>query len=70
MKLEISPAALLDLLDIAMFIAEDKPKRALTFTEELEAKCESLCRAPGIGTSRPELGSGVRVFPHGHYLIF
>ena len=70
MKLELSPAAQLDLMDIAMFIAEDNPKRALTFTDELEAKCEALCRAPGIGTSRPELGSGIRVFPHGRYLIF
>jgi toxin ParE1/3/4 len=69
-KLEFSPAAQSDLMDIAMFIAQDNPKRALTFVEELEGKCEALSRAPGIGTSRAELGEGIRVLPHGRYLIF
>jgi toxin ParE1/3/4 len=41
-KLEFSPAAQSDLMDIAMFIAQDNPKRALTFVEELEGKCEAL----------------------------
>jgi toxin ParE1/3/4 len=69
-KLEFSPAAQSDLMDIAMFIAHDNPKRALTFVEELESKCEALTRAPGIGTLRAELGEGIRVLPHGRYLIF
>jgi toxin ParE1/3/4 len=69
-KLEFSPAAQSDLMDIATFIAQDNPKRALTFVEELESKCEALSRAPGIGTSRAELGEGIRVLPHGRYLIF
>jgi toxin ParE1/3/4 len=29
-----------------------------------------LGHAPSIGTARPELGEGVRMLPHGHYLIF
>jgi toxin ParE1/3/4 len=43
---------------------------ALTFVDDLERKCDVLGRAPGIGTSRPELGDGVRMLPHGRYLIF
>ena len=47
------------LVDIAMFIAQDKPARALTFVDEREVKCDALRRTPGIGTSRPELGGGI-----------
>lgn len=57
-------------MDIAVFIAQDNPKRASTFVDGLEAKCEALGGAPGIGTSRPELGDGIRMLPHGRYLIF
>lgn len=70
MKVTFSPAAATDLMDIAMFIAQDNPKRALTFVDELEGKCDALGGAPGIGTSRPELGEGTRMLPHGRYLIF
>ena len=70
MKVTFSPAAEEDLLDIAVFIAQDNQARALTFVDELESKCDALGHAPGIGTSRPELGDGVRMLPHGRYLIF
>jgi toxin ParE1/3/4 len=70
LKLVFSPAAEADLLDIAIFIAQDNPARAVSFVDELESKCETLVGAPGIGTSRPELGDGVCMLPHGRYLIF
>jgi toxin ParE1/3/4 len=57
-------------MDIAIFIAEDNPARALTFVDELEDKCDLLGASPGIGTSRPELGEGISTLPHGRYLIF
>ena len=57
-------------MNIAIFIAHDNPKRALAFVDELEGKCDALGGAPGIGTSRPELGEGIRMLPHGRYLIF
>jgi toxin ParE1/3/4 len=69
-KVTFSKVARDDLLDIALYIAQDDPARALTFVDELEARCNRLGDAPGIGTARPELGEGVRVLPHGHYLIF
>ena len=70
MTVRFSPAAQTDLMDIAVFIARDNPARALTFVDELEQQCERLAAAPGIGTLRPELGSGLRMFPYGRYLIF
>ena len=70
MKVTFSAVAKDDLLDIAVYIAQDNSTRALTFVDELEAKCNRLGNAPGIGTARPELGEGIRVLPHGRYLIF
>ena len=70
MTATFSPAARDDLIEIALFIAEDNPTRALTFVDELEDKCHALGTAPGIGTSRPELGEGVAMMPYGRYLIF
>ena len=70
MKVTFSPAAQADLLDIAAFIAQDNPTRALTFVDELEDKCTALGSAPGIGTARPELGEGICMLPYGRYLIF
>lgn len=70
MKVTFSPAARDDLLEIALYIAEDNPNRALSFVGELEDKCAVLGNAPGIGTARPDLGEGIRMLPHGRYLIF
>ena len=70
MKVVFSPAARDDLLEIADYIAQDNPRRAMSFIDELESRCDALGAAPGIGTQRPELGTGVRALPHGRYLIF
>ncbi len=70
MRVEFSSVAKADLLEIAIYIAQDNPKRARSFVDELEAKCKALGGAPGIGTARPEIGEGLRAMTHGHYLIF
>lgn len=57
-------------MEIAIYIAQSNPTRALTFVDELEDRCALLGNAPGIGTTRPELGEGIRMLPHGRYLIF
>jgi toxin ParE1/3/4 len=70
LKLTFSPAAQEDLMEIAEYIAQDNPARALSFADELESKCEALAREPGISTARPDLGEGIRLLPHGRYLLF
>ena len=70
MRVKFSPAARDDLVEIALYIARDNPARALTFVDELEAKCARLGAEPGIGTARPELGDAMRMLPHGRYFIF
>ncbi len=57
-------------MDIAVYIAQDNPVRALSFVDELEGKCLEVGRAAGIGTARPEFGDGIRMLTHGRYLIF
>ena len=57
-------------MEIALYIAQDNVNRALAFVDELEESCRALGNAPGIGTARPELGDGIRMLPHGRYLIF
>jgi toxin ParE1/3/4 len=69
-KVTFSKVARDDSLDIALYIAQDAPARALTFVDELEARCNKLGGPTRIGTARPELGEGVRVLPRGHCLIF
>ena len=70
MRLVLSRRAAADLEEIGDYIAQDNPLRATTFVEELASHCERLTRYPDIGTARPELGEGLRVMPHGRYLIF
>ena len=50
--------------------AHFRSERAPSFVDELEAKCLRLGQVSGIGTARPELGDGLRMLPHGNYLIF
>lgn len=70
MRVTFADAAHGDLMDIALYIAQDSPARALTFVDELEAHCNTLGRTPHIGVPRPELGQNVRVLAHGRYLAF
>ena len=52
-----------DLDAIFDFIAADNPRRALTYIEEIEAACESLCTTPMMGVDRSDLRHGIRVLP-------
>ena len=65
-----SPLAETDLVEIGIYIARDNPKRALSFIDELEIKCEALREFPGTGVARHDLAAELRMLPHGSYLIF
>lgn len=71
MKLVLTDEARADLLQIGVWIAEDNPARALTFVDELEARCARLVAMPRAYPLVPRHeDSGVRRVPHGDYLIF
>ncbi len=70
MKVDFTADAKIDLIDIAIYIAQGNRERALSFVDELESKCLKLGLTKGIGAPRPELGEGIRMLPHDRYLIF
>jgi toxin ParE1/3/4 len=66
----ITRRAQADLDEIADYVAENNPKRAITFTREIIGHCHRLGNTPHVGRSRPNLGPGIRSIPHGRYMIF
>lgn len=68
-RLEISRWIEGDLDDIAAYIAEDNPPRAVTFIQDIRAKFQEIKRTPNIYQVRPDLGDGARVATVGGYAI-
>jgi len=69
-RYRISPLAEQDLEAIGDFIAQDNPRRALTFIAELRVQCDKIVASPKAFRARPELGEGIRSFTYGNYVIF
>jgi toxin ParE1/3/4 len=66
-----SPAADNDLVDIAAFIARDKPEAASRWVHAIKGKCELLAGQPDMGEERSGFGvPGCRSFCVGEYVIF
>lgn len=71
MILELSSEAESDLEQIADYIAQDNPRRALSFIRELRSKCEDLVDNPNGFALVPRYERhGIRRRVHGNYLIF
>jgi toxin ParE1/3/4 len=71
MKLVITDEATADLREIGDWIAANNPRRALSFVDELKARCVRLIDTPLAYPLVPRHeASGVRRQPHGAYLIF
>lgn len=66
----ISPLAEQDLEAIGDFIAQDNPNRALTFIIELRNQCAKVATNPKTCRLRHELGTNIRSFAYGNYVIF
>ena len=59
-----------DLLDITAYIGRDAPVRAKSFVAELRSRCLSLAEYPEAGSLRPDIFEGLRIIPHGNYIIY
>jgi toxin ParE1/3/4 len=59
-----------DIESIALYTFDLNPLAAHHFLDALDHTCDLLAVHPLMGRSRPELGSEVRSFPVGNYLIF
>ncbi len=71
MKVRFSGEAETDLERIGDAIAADNPERAITFIQEIRAKCRALADFPLSAPLVPRFEAhGVRRAVHGNYLVF
>jgi toxin ParE1/3/4 len=66
-----TPLAAQDLEDIADYIAQDNPVRALSFVAELQAQCQTIARQPmlyRLSSSNPRVLVGLQ--GHGSFVRF
>ncbi|MDE1149571.1 MAG: type II toxin-antitoxin system RelE/ParE family toxin [Azospirillaceae bacterium] len=64
------PFARRDFDDIADFISDDNPDRALAFVEGLEAACRRRAQFPASGKRCDHIAAGLLRFPHKNYVIY
>lgn len=64
------PQALLDLIEIWSYIAEDSVGSADAFAARIAKTFTLLARRPAIGRARPELYPDLRSFVVGKYMVF
>jgi len=69
MQLEFSHFIETDLEDIADFIAEDNPPRAVTFIKEIRSKFSEIKQNPLAYQLRPDIGDEARMATIGNYSI-
>jgi toxin ParE1/3/4 len=58
-RCELSPLAEADLLEIGDYIAQDNPRRAESFVDELVEQAEKITRMPSGYTVREDLAPGL-----------
>ena len=69
MRLEFSRFVEGDLDDIADYIAQDNPRRAVTFIREIRAKFREIRHNPLLYRLRPGIGDETRIAILGNYVI-
>ncbi len=69
MRLELSRYIEGDLDNIADYIAQDNPRRAVTFIQEIRTKIFDIQRNPLIYQFRPDIGEEARMSTVGNYAI-
>ena len=69
-RLGFAPEAVADLREIASYIAEDDPERAMSFVAELEERAAEAAARPLSFRERAYISPGLRAIAHGRYLIF
>ena len=69
MQLELSRYIENDLDDLAGYIAQDNPDRAVTFIQDIRTKFFDIQRNPLIYQLRPDIGEEARMATTGNYAI-
>ena len=68
-RLELSGFVERDLDDIAAYIAQDNPLRAVTFVREIRATFRTIQSNPLMYQLRPDIGDEARMATIGRYVI-
>ena len=69
-RVSFTPLAEADLEGIGDYIAQDNPRRALSYLAELRSQCAKIALAPLAYRARPEFDKHLRSCAHGHHVIF
>lgn len=69
MQLELSRYIEGDLDDIADYIAQDNPGRAVSFIQDIRRKFSDIQRSPLSYQLRPDIGDEARMATVGNYVI-
>lgn len=69
MRLELSPVVERDLEEIADWIAEDNPSRALSFIREIRDELQRIAEHTSLYQLRPEIGEDARLAVVGRHVI-
>jgi toxin ParE1/3/4 len=69
MQLTLSDFVEGDLDEIAAYIAEDSPRRAVSFIREIRGKFNDIQHNPLLYQLRPDIGETARLATHGRYSI-
>lgn len=69
MRYILSPIVKEDLDEIADWIAQDSPRRAIKIVRELRAEFRKIAQHPMLYQLRPDIGEDVRLATVGHYVI-
>ena len=69
MRSELSPLIKKDLDEIADWIAQDNPRRAVKIVRELRAEFNRIAQNPMLYQLRPDIGEDVRLASLGHHVI-
>ncbi|WP_181389816.1 type II toxin-antitoxin system RelE/ParE family toxin [Leucothrix pacifica] len=65
-----APQAEADLIDIWLYVAEDQPVNADRLLDQLHEAAHLIAETPKMGVIRPSLGSDIRSFPVGNYILY
>jgi plasmid stabilization system protein ParE len=68
-RIELSPYVANDLEEIADWIAEDNPRRAVSFIHEIREAFLRIAEGPLHYQLRPDIGEDARVAVVGNYVI-
>ncbi len=69
MRSRLSPRIKQDLDEIAEWIAQDSPRRALQTVRELRGEFRKIAEHPTLYRLRPEIGEDARLATLGHHVI-